>query len=134
MKTFLTVHYIKRFTISEFTIARVYCKLICGSLIGTRVALIWDKIIVLFGIQSLCLKSKCLRYIWPTNMSQIAYKLKNGQNAYSHQPMVKMPKNRGYTAVMWPLQTTPTFYIQGFSRARNSIKKVPGAYHLRFPK
>ena len=42
--------------------------------------------------------------------------------------------NMGYSAVMWPPQTTPKFCIQGFSRTRNSIKEVSCTDHLRFPR
>ena len=38
----------------------------------------------------------------------------------------------GDSAVMWTPLTMPTFYIQGFSRARNSIKKISCTDHHPF--
>ena len=40
----------------------------------------------------------------------------------------------GYSAVIWPPQTMSKFCIQGFSRSRNSIKKIAGTDQLRFPR
>jgi hypothetical protein len=78
-----------------------------------------------------CLKNNIDENLTPlkriTKTIQIGKKSSNIKVARTQFPIV--PSSAGDSEVMWLPQTTPTFCIQGFSRARNSIKKVPCTDH-----